>query len=74
MLVTLLGGVIGLLVAALMVAGLRGMLSQYVGALYLNASTIGTGIALMIALGVISGALPATQALRLKIVDALRRE
>ncbi len=74
LLVTLLGGVIGLLVAALMVAGLRGMLSQYVGALYLSASTIGTGIALMIALGVISGALPATQALRLKIVDALRRE
>ena len=74
LLVTLLGGTMGLLLAAAMVEGLRGMLSQYVGALHLGASTIGTGIALMIALGLISGALPATQALRLKIVDALRRE
>jgi putative ABC transport system permease protein len=74
LLVTLLGGIVGLLLAALMVEGLRGMLSQYVGALYLGTSTITTGFVLMIALGLISGALPATQALRLKIVDALRRE
>ncbi len=74
LLVTVIGGALGLLLAALLVQALRGALSQYVGALYLGASTIGTGIVLMIALGLVSGALPATQALRLKIVDALRRE
>jgi putative ABC transport system permease protein len=57
-----------------LVNALSGTLNQYVGSLFVGASTIGTGIVLMVALGLISGALPATQALRLKIVDALRRE
>jgi putative ABC transport system permease protein len=74
LIVTLLGGSIGLLLSALLVNALSGMLNQYVGSLFVGASTIGTGIVLMVALGLISGALPATQALRLKIVDALRRE
>ena len=74
LLVTVLGGAIGLALAGVLVAALRPMLSQFVGALFLGGSTIGVGIALMVLLGVISGALPAAQALRLKIVDALRRE
>jgi putative ABC transport system permease protein len=74
LIITLLGGVLGLLLAAVMVEGLRGVLNQYVGALYLGTNTVVTGIVLMIILGLISGALPAAQALRLKIVDALRRE
>jgi len=74
LLVTVLGGVLGLTLAALLVQSLRAMLAQYVGALFLGASTIGMGIALMLGLGLVSGALPAVQALRLKIVDALRQE
>lgn len=74
MLVTVLGGAIGLALAVLAVAVLRPMLSQFVGALFVGQATLVAGIALMVTLGAIAGALPAAQALRLKIVDALRRE
>lgn len=74
LLVTVIGGAIGLALAVLAVAALRPMLSQFVGALFMGRTTLVAGIALMIALGALAGALPATQALRLKIVDALRRE
>jgi putative ABC transport system permease protein len=33
-----------------------------------------TGVALMIAVGLLAGALPAAQAMRLRITDALRRQ
>jgi putative ABC transport system permease protein len=74
LLVTVIGGLLGLGLAVLMVSALRPMLSQFVGALFLGASTLTTGLVLMIVLGLVSGALPAVQALRLKIVDALRQE
>ena len=50
------------------------MLRQFVGALFLGASTQPKALVLMVVLGLVSGALPAVQALRLKIVDALRQE
>jgi ABC-type antimicrobial peptide transport system permease subunit len=39
----------------------------------INASTVGTGIAIALVIGAVSGLVPAVQAARLKIVDALRR-
>lgn len=74
LLVTMIGGVLGLALATVLVDSLRASLSQYVGALFVGASTLTTGLALMVSLGLVAGALPAVQALRLKIVDALRQE
>jgi putative ABC transport system permease protein len=74
MAITVLGGALGLGLAALMVGFIGTMLSQFVASFFLTGSSIAVGILLMVVLGLVSGALPATQALRLKIVDALRRE
>ncbi|HTE42833.1 MAG TPA: FtsX-like permease family protein, partial [Steroidobacteraceae bacterium] len=74
MTITLVGGTLGLGLAAIMVKFIGTQLSQFISAFFLTGSAVGVGVLLMIALGLVSGALPATQALRLKIVDALRRE
>jgi putative ABC transport system permease protein len=73
MLIALLGGGLGLLVsyAAVTLGGdpTNGLLPAF----YLPTAALATGIVLVFALGLASGALPAWQAGRLRIVDALRR-
>lgn len=67
-----LAGGLGLLLAWLMVQGgdpTGGML----GAFYVSAADFGRGIALVAALALASGILPALSAMRLRIVDALGR-
>jgi putative ABC transport system permease protein len=74
MVITTLGGALGLLGAAALVKLTADMFGQFFGAVLLTSSAVALGVALMILLGLIAGALPAVQALRLQIVDALRRE
>jgi len=65
------GGLLGLGLAAVMVPGIpTGNLLQ---ALYVPKSSFITGLALVVGLGVVSGLFPALRAMRLRIVDALRR-
>ncbi|MFO1295739.1 MAG: FtsX-like permease family protein [Rubrivivax sp.] len=72
-LLLLLGGAIGLAIAALLVpvisAGSGGMLVLPP----VGAGSWALGVALMVAIGALVGALPAAQAWRLRIVDALAR-
>jgi putative ABC transport system permease protein len=74
LLTTVLGGAIGLSAAFWLVKATADMFGQFFGAVVINGAAVFIGIALMILLGLIAGALPAVQALRLQIVDALRRE
>lgn len=74
LIITVIGGTIGLLSASVLVKLSADMFGQFFGAVILTGSAVLIGIGLMIFLGLIAGALPAVQALRLQIVDALRRE
>jgi putative ABC transport system permease protein len=67
-----LGGVLGLAFAKLFTLGgdpTRGMLASF----YLPWSSVGLGFGLALAVGAAAGALPAVSAMRLEVVDALRR-
>ncbi|MGH8258525.1 MAG: FtsX-like permease family protein [Steroidobacteraceae bacterium] len=70
---TLLGGALGLLAAAFAVGNLGTTLHQYLSAFLLTPGAIAKGVGLMIALALAAGALPATRAVRLRIVDGLAR-
>jgi putative ABC transport system permease protein len=66
------GGLIGLLLAKLFTLGgdpTRGML----GTFYLPWGSLGLGFALALGVGVVAGLLPAVSAMRLRVVDAMRR-
>jgi len=66
------GGLIGLGLAKLFTMGgdpTRGLL----GTFYLPWGSLGIGFALAVAVGIIAGLLPAVAAMRLRVVDALRR-
>jgi putative ABC transport system permease protein len=65
------GGLLGLGLAAFVVPGIpTGNLLQ---TLYVPKASFGVGLALVVGLGVVSGIFPALRAMRLRIVDALRR-
>jgi len=71
-LISLAGAVLGLLACKLFTLGgdpTHGMLPFF----YLPASAIAAGLALAVAVGALAGILPATSAMRLRVVDALRR-
>lgn len=65
------GGFLGLGLAMLIVPGLP--TSNYLPNLFVPTSSLAAGIALVIGLGLASGIFPALRAMRLRIVDALRR-
>ncbi|MDA1305693.1 MAG: FtsX-like permease family protein [Acidobacteria bacterium] len=70
--ITVLGGGLGLLAAWLFVQGgdpTGGMLPLWV----LPSRDVAIGVGLIVAMGVLAGALPAIQAMQLKIIDGLRR-
>ena len=69
-LMTLLGGGAGL---ALAVAITRSLELPMLPTLYLAPAGIWLGVALLVVMGFVAGAIPAFQARRLAIVDALRR-
>ena len=71
LLLTVLGGAIGIAGAMLAVGRLGRTLSDYLSAFLLTPQALLVGVALMLALGVAAGALPAVRAARLRIVDGL---
>ena len=72
-LLTSLGGALGLALATLATNGARQALQQYLPMLMITTSAYVGAVVLMLLLGLLSGALPAWQAWRLNIVTALRR-
>jgi putative ABC transport system permease protein len=70
---TFTGGLAGLILAWLLAGGVGVAIKDYFPAFHIGAATFIVGIALMLAFGLITGAWPALTAMRLKIVDALRR-
>lgn len=72
-LLALLGGLPGLIIAYLLIAAVRNSLTNLVPTLSLEPGVAVTAIGLMIALGIVAGLLPALNAMRLNIVTALGR-
>jgi putative ABC transport system permease protein len=66
------GGLIGLALAKLVIPGLSRALPM-LGALYVSPLTFLAGFVLALAVGTAAGLLPAIGAMRLRVVDALRR-
>jgi len=66
------GGLIGLALAKFVIPGLSRALPM-LGALYISPPTFVAGFALALGVGTAAGLLPAIGAMRLKVVDALRR-
>lgn len=71
-LLTLVGGALGLGIAALLAPGVAEGIKQYLPGFALAWQTIASGLALAALLGLVVGAVPALTARRLRIVDALR--
>lgn len=72
-LVTALGGLVGLGLAALASKGIGAAVAQFFPVLGMPTETWGIGVVLILLLGGLAAALPCAQASRLKIVDALRK-
>lgn len=73
LLITVIGGVIGLSLAAALTGSVPDAVKQYFPIIRIPDSSYVLAAVMIVALGVISAALPAYQAGRLKIVDALRK-
>lgn len=72
-LLALVGGIPGLVVAALATLSLRDKLSTFVPGLALDPWVVAVSLVLMVGLGVATGLAPALNAFRLKIADAMGR-
>jgi len=72
-LLTVTGGIIGLLLAWFIANTVGVMIKDYFPSFHLNTSTFVVGVSLMLVFGLVTGLWPALTAMRLKIVDALRR-
>ena len=70
--ITLIGGALGLGLARMAFSGSNPMNTFFPG-FTVTGSTIGIGLALAVALGLVSGAIPAWQSARLSVVSALRK-
>jgi putative ABC transport system permease protein len=66
------GGLVGLALAKAVIPGLSRALPM-LGALYVSPLTFGAGFLLALGIGVVAALLPAIGAMRLRVVDALRR-
>jgi putative ABC transport system permease protein len=66
-----LGGAIGLIISTVAVSGIRAKLGPQIPMLPVGSGAWLRGIAVMIAIGVLVGVLPARRGMRLRIVDAL---
>jgi putative ABC transport system permease protein len=73
LLLTFTGGMVGLLVAWFIAGGLGEAIKDFFPVFRIGANTFIVGALLMLVFGLITGAWPAMTAMRLKIVDALRR-
>lgn len=73
LLITALGGATGMLLAGSIVGAAQEALRQYLPLLTIPAQAYATAAAFIVGLGLLSGAIPAWQAWRLRITTALRR-
>ena len=73
LLVAVVGGAIGLALGSLAVQGAAVAMAQFFPGLAPSVGALGWGLLLAVALGLATGALPAWQAARLKVVDAMGR-
>lgn len=73
MTVALLGGAIGLGLGSLALEGAGTALAQFFPGLAASAGTLGTGVLLAVGLGLVTGAVPAWQAGRLRVAEAMGR-
>lgn len=72
--IALLGGGLGLLLAVGVIIPVLGKaLGSFLPVFFLPTNALLTGVALILFFGTLAGLLPATQAMRLRIVEALRR-
>ncbi len=74
--ITVLGGMVGLALGWIMVAGMGqvAFIKQYLPIFYIPTRDMFIGVGLTILLGFVAGIFPAIQAMRLRLADALRRE
>ncbi len=72
-LIALVGGLVGLGLGLVLVQGAAAAMAQFFPGLAMNAGTLGWGMLLALLLGLITGALPAWRAARLRVVEALGR-
>ena len=70
---TFTGGLVGLGLAWFLAGGMGEAIKDYFPVFEIGTGTIIVGAALMLVFGIITGMWPALTAMRLKIVDALRR-
>ncbi len=70
LLMSLIGAILGLLLASLAIGGLKAALSSF-GVSQLSAMVFAKGLGVAVLLGVAVGLLPALRAMRIKIIDAL---
>jgi putative ABC transport system permease protein len=70
---TFTGGLVGLALAWLIAGGVGVAIKDYFPSFHIGAATFTVGLVLMLVFGLVTGAWPALTAMRLKIVDALRR-
>jgi len=73
-LITVLGGTLGLAAAWWLGVQFEPVFRQYLPGFRVPADAMWMGAAFMVGLGLVAGAVPAAQAMRLRIVEALRRE
>jgi len=71
--IAVLGGILGLLLAIVVIPGMSKALAGLLPPLILLPSDTALGLAFALGAGVLSTLLPATSAMRLRVVDALRR-
>jgi putative ABC transport system permease protein len=72
LLIAVAGGLPGLFLARVVATGFQ-LPVGFMPELYIRGEMLALGVALVFALGLVTGAIPAWQAMRLSIVDALRR-
>ncbi len=71
--IALIGGLLGLVLAVLAVPALATALNGLLPSLVLAPAILGLGLVVAIAVGIISGLLPGITAMRMRVVNALRR-
>jgi putative ABC transport system permease protein len=71
--ISLIGGLVGLFLAVLAVPVLSKALSGMLPRLFLSSTLLAFGLGTALAVGIVSGALPGIAAMRMRVVNALRR-